>query len=84
MVGAKTDPFCPNSIVLRQDKPVTFGRYISSETNVRLLSNNTPFMISRKHATVSFSKLLGKWTVIDHEVCFYKDSFDIGSEFILQ
>ena len=65
-VSGKNDPVCPNSILLLPDKPTAFGRVISPETNVRLLSKNTPLMISRKHATVAFSA--GKWTVVDHEV----------------
>ena len=65
-VSGKNDSFCPNSILLLPDRPTTFGRIISPDTNVRLLSKATPLMISRRHATVSVST--GKWTVTDHEV----------------
>ena len=65
-VSGKNDSFCPNSVLLLPDKATTFGRIISPETNVRLLSKNTPLMISRRHSTISVSA--GKWTIIDHEV----------------
>ncbi|XP_032221760.2 E3 ubiquitin-protein ligase rnf8 [Nematostella vectensis] len=64
-VGGKNDPVCPNTILLLKDKPLTFGRVISTETNVRLLSKQTPLMVSRKHATVAYSA--GEWTIVDHE-----------------
>lgn len=64
-VCGKNDSFCPNSILLLQDKATTFGRVISAETDVRLLSKSTPLMISRRHATISVSA--GKWTMVDHE-----------------
>lgn len=65
-VCGKNDSFCPNSILLLPDKATTFGRVISAETDVRLLSKSTPLMISRRHATISVSA--GKWTMVDHEV----------------
>lgn len=65
-VGGKNDSFCPNSVLLLPDRPTTFGRIISPDTNVRLMSKTTPLMISRRHATVSVSE--GKWTIADHEV----------------
>lgn len=66
-VGGKTDAICPNTILLRSDKPQTFGRIVvSGEVNIRLQSRIAPLMISRKHATVSCSE--GKWTILDHQV----------------
>ena len=65
-IGGKNDSYCPNSVLLLPDRPTTFGRIISPDTNVRLMSKTTPLMISRRHATVSVSA--GKWTVVDHEV----------------
>ncbi|EDO48594.1 predicted protein [Nematostella vectensis] len=69
-VGGKNDPVCPNTILLLKDKPLTFGRVISTETNVRLLSKQTPLMVSRKHATVAYSA--GEWTIVDHESADYE------------
>lgn len=66
-VGGKADAICPNTILLRQDKTLTFGRIVvSGEVNVRLQSRIAPLMISRKHATVSNKD--GKWTILDHQV----------------
>ena len=65
-VCGRNDSVCPNSILLLPDKATTFGRVISAETDVRLLSKSTPLMISRRHATISV--LAGKWTIVDHEV----------------
>ena len=65
-VSGEKDSFCPNSVLLLPNKAITFGRIISRETNVRLLSKTTPLMISRRHATISVSA--GKWTIVDHEV----------------
>ena len=71
-VSGENDSFCPNSVLLLPDKATTVGRIISPETSVRLLSKNTPLMISRRHATISVSA--GKWTIVDHEVkkrCYF-------------
>ena len=71
-VSGENDSFCPNSVLLLPDKATTFGRIISTDTNVRLLSKTTPLMISRRHATISVSA--GKWTIVDHEVkkrCYF-------------
>lgn len=65
-VCEKNGPVCPNSVLLVPEKPLTFGRIISAEANVRLLSKNAPLMISRKHATVAL--VGGKWCINDHEV----------------
>lgn len=65
-VSGKNDSVCPNSVLLLPERPATFGRIISPDTNVRLLSKVTPLMISRRHATISVSA--GKWRIIDHEV----------------
>ena len=65
-VCEKNGPVCPNSVLLVPEKSLTFGRIISAETNVRLLSKKAPLMISRKHATLS--SMEGKWCINDHEV----------------
>ena len=55
-----------NSIIIHEHEPVTVGRVVSDDVQVRLLSKTTPLMISRKHATISIVD--GKILVIDHDV----------------
>ncbi|XP_002157712.2 E3 ubiquitin-protein ligase rnf8 [Hydra vulgaris] len=63
-VVSKKDPICSNIIPLLEKKANTFGRIMSDEVNIRLLSKVTPLMISRKHATITCDE--GRVTIVDH------------------
>lgn len=64
-VTRKEDPICANNIYLSK-KGTTFGRIVSSDVQERLLSKNTPLMISRKHATIVVEG--GNINISDHQV----------------
>lgn len=63
-VTRKEDPICANNIYLSK-KGTTFGRIVSSDVQERLLSKNTPLMISRKHATIVVEG--GNINISDHQ-----------------
>ena len=65
---SKKDPICSNYIYLSTNKAATFGRILSEEVQVRLLSKSTPLMISRKHATVYYDSEGESFLVTDHNV----------------
>eukprot|EP00794_Sanderia_malayensis_P020349 gene20349-22353_t len=62
VVQSRNGPVCPNSVLLSKDKPCVVGRAVEGVT-LRLISQRTPIMISRKHATVEFRDDL--WTITD-------------------
>jgi len=55
-VQGRNDPLCANTLYLSCTNPITVGRQLSEDVQVRLLSKNTPLMISRKHASVYLSE----------------------------
>ena len=65
---SKIDPICSNYIYLSTNKAATFGRILSEEVQVRLLSKSTPLMISRKHATMYYDSEGESFMVTDHNV----------------
>lgn len=65
-VASKDDPICLNAVYLSLNKPTVFGRILTDEVKVRLLSKSTPLMISRKHATITYDD--GLWNITDHKV----------------
>lgn len=66
----KNDPICANTIFLSYSKPITVGRTLSDDVQVRLLSKTTPLMISRRHASILISDD-GKINIEDHNVSFF-------------
>ena len=57
----------PNTIPLDVEKdPVTIGR--QKDATVQLQCSLIPSMISRKHATIVYSRLKRKWFIKDHKV----------------
>ena len=66
-VSSKKDPICANTIYLSPTKPITVGRTLSKDVQVKLLSKSTPLMISRKHASLQVDES-GMINVEDHNV----------------
>lgn len=57
----------PNTIPLDVEKgPVIIGR--QKDATIQLQCSLIPLMISRKHATIVYSRLKRKWFVKDHKV----------------
>ena len=67
-VSGHNDPICANTLYLSSASPITVGRTLSEDVQVRLLSKNTPLMISRKHASIYLSAEDNKVYIEDHKV----------------
>jgi len=66
-VSGHDDPICNNTLYLSSASPITVGRTLSEDVQVRLLSKNTPLMISRKHASIYLSAEDNQVYVEDHK-----------------